>query len=459
MAISSIKLSDDSDLFINTTEYIGVCRIGILNAKCVPKDFDDTYVVRGIAKLWATKEFSSNSAILETKSAQLKGQQNRKYFHLLLHSWFQMCNRSLEAGLRPIFKREIEISNTIRGKPDFFRTESINKGLLGSVISVVSRLGLDLPELMVIRDAYEYALQQDKLLPEDTTLKAAMIQTLSRGLSILNGVPRSENIRKNATLVLNRSHSANRSESGHSLARLPPKLRHLSYTSSFCARLLLNRSDGVINSYAGQHGLLLNMNFLLQKFLQIVCRAKCTSRDNIFADGINSVTNGISMNPDITGCLPNGTHFILDAKHKIFISDDFPEARRTKGNRKGQQAVNYSLVNREDFYQIVSYSRTHHKVHNGIFYGLIGLWNPSQPLERCYINTDIEPSVIEFVENNKPVQVVISRVALNFCRILHEVGIGEKIPQIYECVFSELFDKLEQDSRFGTITRLEEKAV
>jgi hypothetical protein len=449
MAIIKIKLADGTDKYINDTEYVGICSVGVLNAKCVAKNFDDSFLIRGIAKLWSTKGFASESAILETQSAKLKGKSNTKYFHLLLHTWFQICNRSLESGLRPVFRREIEIRNSLRGKPDFYKTDSLNKGMLGSIVSVVSRLGLNMPEIMVIRDAYEYSLQNDDLLPADATMRAAMITTLSRGLTILAGVPKSDNVRKNASSVFQRLTSKKTSDSSHDLARLPPKLRHLSQTSAFCAKLLLNRNDGVVESEVGYSGLLLNMNYLLQRFLQNTCAYFAgPAHSCILSNGINYVENGISMQPDIVGALPDGDHFILDAKHKIFVNENSNDSTTKKQNQK--KIVNSDgsspMISREDFHQIISYSTTHHEIEKNTFYGLIGLWNAKDPLTSAYIDERSAPSLINFktVIGGSRV-IVISRLAINFARVLHEVGSNVQLSSIYESVFNEVFQKLKND--------------
>ena len=160
---------------INDTEFVGVYNQGVLKPKCLPDQLDDESPIRGIATLWAQKEYASENGMLQTSSAQLNGQMNKKYFCLLLHNWFLACNQSLELGLKPVIRRDSQLRISLSGKPDFYKTEAKNKGLLGPTISVVTRLGYDIPELMVIRDAYEHVLRHDSLLPMDSSLRSWMI--------------------------------------------------------------------------------------------------------------------------------------------------------------------------------------------------------------------------------------------------------------------------------------------
>lgn len=438
MALVKVKLADGSTIHINDTEFIGVYEGGILSAKCVPQGFDETQVLIGIAKLWSKKGYVSDAALIETEGVDLSENENVAYFHLVLISWFRMCNRAIAQGLKPLFKSKIVINQSVRGKPNFFQTELKNKGLLGPIISKLYYLTLEIPELMVIRDAYEMVLSTETYFPFDKRLRADMVHALGYGLSFLNLVPSARNVQQNALIVSNRNYDLNGFNS-----TLPAKLRHLSRASRFCANLILRNAVGASPEQGKSNGLLLNMNFLLEKFLKFCCQNQ-SSRvvDNAFSDGINKVEHGILMRPDISGGLDDGTHFILDAKHKVFVDS----TGMVSASRRNRYDSEISKINRDDYYQIISYSRTHHHVDAQTLYGLVGLWVPREPLKSEYIYDEISPIVIQSRDSTGGTNyITISRIGLNFCRLLAEYGSSSDLNELYNFVGKNLFKKLRAD--------------
>jgi len=440
MAWRNINLANGEVAHINDTEYVGIYEDGFLPAKCIPSGAEDANALTGIADLWSNLSESSNHGFLETRAAKMHGAKHLAFYFLLLYAWLRRSNQDISHHLRPVFLSQGRISPSLRGQVDYFRSNVLNRGLLGNFSSRVTSLGFSLRQLMALRDAYEF-LSSSNLAPSDQYLRDKFNHEVSYGLSLLSEVPRSINPEVNALFI--REHS-----NGKGLG-LPPKLQNLAWAVSLAVDIILNRENGVLGAARGTNGLLFNMNYLLQLVIQKACEGVGGKRTNsLFNRGINKVVNANGMEPDVFGAFRDGIHFIIDAKHKIFVSP-----RQNKSQFGISDGISQP-IDRDDFYQIVSYTTTHHLTEGPARYGLAGLWISDRKEADEYILPTLEPIEIRFknqhkVEDNH----LVSRLAVDFFRVLSDVGRGVDRYKVVHQLGTEIISKLEVDARKSEMRR------
>lgn len=413
------------------SEYAGFESGEVLQAKCFSlidsKNVEALATATlGIAQLWSLYSGKRSDAIVETDSHRISRGSQEPMLSIMMDHWLRSHVDITQRHLKPIFQRRSVRTTNWNGSIDFAKNLVKNLGLIGPVESKKNYLDLDIPHIKVIRDAY---LILSSLF---VARRVSMIdQNINRSLHVLLGlyssVPASADPKNNALKVRNFRRYKN---DEISFIDLPPKISALSSVIDFCCDVVLSHEFAVSGSSAGVPGIKLNLNYLVQFALEeamTLCGG--TKPSDLFPkERINNIkylnpTIDLEykrwMSPDIYGFIQNGKQglaYILDSKHKAFFSG----------------AKQIPTVDRDDFYQLLSYSATHFKqftVENvDWFYGLVGLAketeicaDPKNVLRYIDINS-LGVFEIDYDSRGEPVQKKILAIPLRFSQLLYDCG-------------------------------------
>lgn len=364
------------------SEFIGIDRDGPLYGKSLESlsESEKNSAILGVNRLWTS--FFEEAGLVETEFVSLSRESLPSLYDLVLTVLLRKFNVLLKRHLRPTFVRSEQSLPWLKGKYDPVNVEY--RTLLGvqEFQCKVSDLTYSIPPLQAIKDAYNILSRRaicDGLAPPQ------FLQTIMAGLHLLRHVPASPRPIHNAQLVISRLGSTNHGQSKNGSGTLPRKIQPLSNVVRFSAELLAYNLRGVVSNTLGINGIALNLNYLLERVVRSAMESIGGTQDpKVFpGNAINEISTFVErenedrfMRPDCFGILraaqlvPTYANekellaqfdehlYVFDAKHKLFYT----------------QSDGLQRISRSDFYQIVSYARTHHRTGQPqAIYALVGL--------------------------------------------------------------------------------------
>jgi len=291
------------------------------------------------------------------------------YFEKIL-AYYALCSisKKLVSEARPSYEHiEAKVSG-IKGRINFSKTIAQNRGILSSHAVEFDRLSFNDPLLRFVKSAAKSVyFNLCQTYPDDFSAQ------------VLRSVELVESCLKDANDDSDALSTAIKVTSG--TLRFHTKYQHLLPDARILAHFILSDELGMTetNSSTGFQGIMLNLNRpfekLLTKALQATGRFSHESCQDHPLNKIESVDQAgnpktvYRMRPDCKGRVDfsgKEHYLLLDAKHKVMATSELDE-------EDDDGAIDKHKINRSDFYQLISYARTHEDFAIPCFYGLVGL--------------------------------------------------------------------------------------
>jgi hypothetical protein len=331
-------------------------------------------------------------------------------------------SRKLNLHYKPTFEYETKNSSAIRGKIDFSKGILRNLGLQHKHVVTFSTLAYSDPLISFLKFAVPFV--SNRIIK---FFGSATSKELCRESAVVENLLESTKVPKDPFLsaleIVYDSLAFNQK-----FIALLPEARILAHFVLFTSVGM-----GETGRFKGD-GLLLNLNRPFESLLRNCLLA--TEKFRPVNERLNEIFLGENrasfvMRPDCKGWLNiNGkeTFVILDAKHKIMEGEV-------------QDDVDATSINRNDFYQIISYAMTHSFGKTGdCRYMLVGLRAEAAP------TTQLIQTLPPINVRHSDETLSIGRATLNFGSILYQIGKrrsqGQEIDSLLQELGHNLIDTL-----------------
>lgn len=419
-----------------STEWCGITP----NGEIPPKSFEwfehDSDAMakayRGLFYLIGDYKSSSNFKLLNTSTNLSNTTGN--FQEIILLNAISKIEDSLALSFRARYERFVENSPKILGRIDFIKTLNKNLGIQGKHTISYNRFTFDHPLHELIKySSLMLARDLGSLLDEKP--KQQLTKSINRIQDLLDECRLVDNHVRTAIRLLY-NHDFDYEQEFQSILS---EVKILAY-------LYLQKKIGpsAANESVPIDCFRLNLNRpfekLIRNSLEQIGMSKFDSGINKIYLGCNIKEVPFDMRPDCYGEL-DGRIVIVDAKHKVY------QANRAKDD---DDEVSSTHINRNDFYQIISYARTHNNQSSKDLYGLVGL-----TMENSYSDEILGPPMPDInvkydVDGvSKSATLCIKRISLNFGSILRRIGIASAngdaaMSKIYKEIGSAVYAELKR---------------
>lgn len=387
------------------TEWCGITPEG----EKKPKSFDFfendfssiSYAYRGLFFLIGDYRNSKNIKFLDDFVST--GKSSLRFQELILLNAIHRIEAELIKASKIKYERIINYGHQVKGKIKFDTTAIRNLGIDGKFVTEQNKISFNHPLDYLIKEVSHLVLQ--KIGPFiNQTSKADLLKSVSNIHGLLDLKDDKIKVEDVAVRLIYTS------EFDFDL-NFKTILADIKILAHYYFQDKIDISGA--NSNAFTQCFLLNLNrpfeALLKKSLVLAGLEPSTEGFNkIYLPQQNNVIP-FRMKPDCYGTI-HGKHLILDAKHKIF---------QETAQLDEDEEPSIVAINRNDFYQIISYAKTHSFKSKDGYYGLVGLNN-----ESSFSNQLLGPKISDTIIDSSPSESIlrIKRISVNFGSLLCRIG-------------------------------------